>query len=51
MTDDDEYGALLRRAYEFFCRVAAGSVKSADHVLHHENIMKNRSDGTSDFKN
>jgi hypothetical protein len=49
---DDEYGALLRHVYEFFWRVAAESGKSADHFLHRETpLLKNRSDGKSDFKN
>jgi uncharacterized protein with PQ loop repeat len=32
----DEYGALLRHVYEFCWRVAAGSGKSADLILHRE---------------
>jgi hypothetical protein len=33
---DDEFGALLQHVYEFCWRVAVGSGKSADLILHHE---------------
>jgi hypothetical protein len=36
---EDEYGALLRHVYEFPWRVAAGSGKSADPILHRESPL------------
>jgi hypothetical protein len=33
---DNEYGVLLRHANKFCRRAAAGSSKSADHILHRE---------------
>jgi hypothetical protein len=42
---DDEYGALLRHVYELCWRVAAGSDKSADLILHRESpLLKHCSD-------
>jgi hypothetical protein len=48
---DDKYGARLRHIYEFCWRVAAGSGKSADIILHREPpLLKHRSDATGHFK-
>jgi hypothetical protein len=47
---DNEYSALLRYVYEFCRNVAAGSVKSADLILHCEPpLLKHCSDATGDF--
>jgi hypothetical protein len=42
--EEDEYGTLLRHIYEFCWRLAEGSGKSADTILHRSNAM-------GDFKN
>jgi hypothetical protein len=48
---EDEYSALLRHVYVFCWRVAAGSGKSADPILHHEPpVLKHRSDAMGDLK-
>jgi hypothetical protein len=49
---DNEYGVLVQHTYKFFGRAAAGSSKTADHILHHETpLLKNHSNVTGDFKN
>jgi hypothetical protein len=44
---DNEYVALLRHVYQFCWRVAAGSGKLADPILHHEPpLLKHCTDAT-----
>jgi hypothetical protein len=43
---------LLRHAYKFWGRAAAGFSKSTDCIFRYETpLRKNRSDATGDFKN
>jgi hypothetical protein len=49
---EDEYGALLRNAYQFLRRTAASSGKSGYTILHRETpLLKNRNNAMGDFKN
>jgi hypothetical protein len=48
---EDEYGSLPRQVYEFRWRLAPGSGKSADPILHREPpLLKHRSDAMGDCK-
>jgi hypothetical protein len=49
---ENKYGLLLQHVYEFCWRVAAGSGKSADPILHCEPpLLTPCGDVTGDFKN
>jgi hypothetical protein len=49
---EGEHGALLQHVYEFGLRVAVGSGKSADPILHCEPpLLKHYGDATGNFKN
>jgi hypothetical protein len=49
---EDKYGALLRHVYKLPWRLAVGSAKSADPILHSEPpLLKHCSDAVGDFKN